>query len=65
VRRTKDGDPLDEGLRQLDDYLDRHHLGTGYLVIFDRRAGKAESRSLAEISEVSTQTGRAITLLRA
>lgn len=65
VRRAKDGDPLDEGLRQLDDYLDRHHLDTGYLVIFDRRPEEVKGRPLAEISDVATPAGRAVTLLRA
>jgi len=65
VRRAKDGDPLAEGLRQLDDYLDRHHLGTGYLVIFDRRPEEVKGHPLAAVSDVSTSAGRPVTLLRA
>jgi hypothetical protein len=64
VRRAKDGDPLDTALGQLDDYLTRHHLNTGYLVIFDRRPEKARDRHRAEISEVSSPAGRPVTLLR-
>lgn len=37
VRTDKTGDPLDEGLHQLDDYLSRIGLGHGTLLIFDRR----------------------------
>jgi hypothetical protein len=65
VRRAEDGDPLEEGLGQLDDYLDRHHLGTGYLVIFDRRPEETRGPQLAEITDVTSPAGRAITLLRA
>lgn len=65
MRRTKNGDPLDEGLEQLDNYLDRHHLDTGYMLIFDRRPEEIRGHPLAEISEVSTPAGRVVTLLRA
>ena len=65
VRRAKDGDPLAEGLQQLDDYLDRHHLDTGYMVIFDRRPEEVRGHHLGKISDVSSPAGRAVTLLRA
>lgn len=65
VRRAKDGDPLDEGLGQLDDYLDRHHLDTGYLIIFDRRPEELRGHPLAQISDATTPAGRTVTLLRA
>lgn len=65
VRRAKDGDPVDEALDQLDDYLDCHHLKTGYLVIFDRRPEEVRGQPLAEISEVTSPAGRHVTLLRA
>lgn len=65
VRRAKDGDPLDGGLDQLDDYLDRHHPDTGYLVIFDRSPQEVRGHPLAEISSASTPAGRTVTLLRA
>ncbi len=38
VRRDKDGDPLDEGLEQLSEYLDRLGLGEGTLSLFDQRS---------------------------
>ncbi len=38
VRRDKDGDPLDEGLEQLSEYLDRLGLDEGTLVLFDQRS---------------------------
>lgn len=65
VRRAKDGDPLAEGLQQLDDYLDRHHLDTGYMVIFDRRPKEIRGHHLGKVSDVSSPAGRAVTLLRA
>jgi|SRR6185437_6647058 hypothetical protein len=65
VRRAKDGDPVDEALGQLDDYLDRHHLKAGYLVIFDRRPEEVRGHPLAELSEVTSPAGRHVTLLRA
>ena len=37
VRTAKTGDPLPEGLAQLDGYLSRCGLDDGYLLIFDRR----------------------------
>jgi hypothetical protein len=64
VRRVKDGDPLDEALGQLDDYCLRHHLDAGYLVIFDRRPKGKRKDPLAEITDVTSPAGRAITLLR-
>lgn len=65
VRRAKDGDPLDEGLHQLDRYLSRHHLDHGYLIIFDRRPAKTRAHGPAEISAATTPDGRKVTLLRA
>lgn len=65
VRRAKDGDPLSEGLEQLDQYLDRHHLDSGYMVIFDRRPEELRGHVFAEITDISTPAGRPVTLLRA
>jgi len=65
VRRAKDGDPLDEGLDQLDHYLASHHLDHGFLVIFDRRPEEIRGHVLAEISETTTPADRKVTLLRA
>ena len=42
TRRLGDADPTPAGLVQLDAYLDRLGLPTGYLVIFDQRPGAAD-----------------------
>ncbi|WP_216900506.1 ATP-binding protein [Nocardia alni] len=59
------GDPLDEGLAQLDGYLDRLTLDTGTLVVFDRRPGAKPIPERTEFSTARTPSGRTVTLLRA
>lgn len=58
-------DPLDDGLRQLDGYLDRRGLDHGTLVIFDRRPEATPITDRTSFADTNTPTGRAITLLRA
>ncbi len=63
VRRDGDGDPLEDGLEQLSEYLDRLGLDAGTLVLFDQREkappiGERCSRGVAE------HGGRRITVLR-
>jgi len=58
-------DPLQQGLAQLDGYLDRLELDTGVLVIFDSRPDAAVITERTAFSEVHTPSGRAVTLLRA
>ena len=58
-------DPLQEGLRQVDDYLARLGLDTGTLIIFDRRPEAAPIHERTQLSAERTPSGRAITLLRA
>lgn len=58
VRRPGRPDPVSQGLAQLDGYLDRLGLIQGTLVVFDQRC---EPPSL---TETSSPSGRAITLLR-
>ena len=65
VRTKKTGDPLAEGLIQLDRYLDRLGLGTGTLVIFDRRPAAVKQHPDPKFTAESTPDGREITLLRA
>jgi hypothetical protein len=65
VRRNKQGDPLDEGLHQLDGYLDRLGLDTGLLVIFDRRPSAPPIIERTGFSTATTPSGRTVTLLRA
>lgn len=65
VRRVKQGDPLDDGLRQLDEYLVRLGLDSGTLVIFDRRPRALRGRPHTEIANTRSPGGRPVTLLRA
>lgn len=61
----KKGDPLDEGLRQLDRYLAAARLNAGTLVIFDRREGALPVAERTEITHLASPAGNAVTLLRA
>lgn len=65
VWRPKQGDPLAEGLRQLDAYLDRLDLDHGTLVIFDRRSEAPPIAARTAFGEDRTPSGRPVTLLRA
>jgi hypothetical protein len=67
VWRDRKPDPLDDGLRQLDEYLTQLALDHGVLVIFDRRERRHEDAEPAPISfeQARTATGRDITVLRA
>ena len=59
------GDPLEEGLEQLDGYLERLGLDSGTLLIFDRRPSAVERHPDPEFSEVNSPAGRKVILLRA
>ncbi len=63
VRRDRDGDPLDEGLEQLGDYLDRLGLDAGTLVLFDQR-DKAPPMGERCSRREQEHGGRRITVLR-
>ena len=65
VWRDKRGDPEAKGLEQLDSYLARLKLESGWLLIFDRRkeALPIESRLSTEIA--TTENGRKVTVIRA
>ncbi|WP_188187876.1 AAA family ATPase [Nonomuraea sp. SYSU D8015] len=65
VWRPGQRDPLDEGLTQLDRYLDRLDLETGYLVIFDRRPEAAPMEDRVRFDQDRTPAGRQVTVLRA
>jgi hypothetical protein len=65
VWREKESDPLAEGLTQLDRYLDRLSLGTGVLVIFDRRPNAAPIAERTRFEKATSPSGRPITVLRA
>jgi hypothetical protein len=65
VWRPRERDPLEEGLAQLDGYLDRLLLDTGVLVVFDRRPEAAPIAERTTFTEAVSPTGRTITVLRA
>ena len=65
VWRDGEADPLAEGLEQLDGYLGGLGLESGWLVIFDRRAGQPPIRERTSSSEVQNPQGRRITVIRA
>ncbi len=65
VWRPKEADPLAEGLAQLDGYLDRLGLGTGVLVIFDRRPNAAPIADRTGFEQATSPSGRPIIVLRA
>jgi hypothetical protein len=65
VWRDGRSDPLNQGLKQLDKYLSRLNLDTGWLVIFDRRKDlpPVSDRTTTEIA--TSPAGRDITVIRA
>jgi len=65
VWRDGEADPLAEGLEQLDGYLGGLGLESGWLVIFDRRAGQPPIRERTSSSEMQNPQGRRITVIRA
>lgn len=62
---SKGKEPLAQGLRQLDRYLDRLRLDTGTLIIFDRREDAPDIAERTAFSKETSPAGREITLLRA
>jgi hypothetical protein len=65
VWRDNERDPLDEGLAQLDGYLDGLGQETGWLVIFDRRAGQPPISQRTEADQATSPTRRTVTVIRA
>jgi hypothetical protein len=63
--RDKKGDPLAQGLGQLDEYLGRLGLDEGVLVIFDARAAAAPVEERTRFEQAATPAGRRVTVLRA
>ena len=63
--RDKKGDPLGEGLAQLDEYLAKLGLSHGTLVIFDARTSAPPVEERTRFEEAVTGAGRKVTLLRA
>jgi hypothetical protein len=58
-------DPQAQGLAQLDQYLARLGLDSGWLVIFDRRPGLAPVEERLAHSLVTSPGGRRVTVIRA
>jgi type II secretory pathway predicted ATPase ExeA len=65
VWRDRRPDPLVAGLPQLESYLSRLGLESGWLVIFDRRQGIADIADRTTTTVVMTEQGRSITVIRA
>jgi hypothetical protein len=65
VWRDRGSDPLGKGLVQLEGYLARLGLETGWLVIFDQRSGQPsiEERTITTLER--TAKGRVVTVIRA
>jgi hypothetical protein len=60
----KKGDPLVQGLKQLENYLDRLGLQEGVLVLFDRRTQAVPFEERGHFEEASTAKGYRVTVLR-
>jgi hypothetical protein len=64
VWRDKEKDPLTEGLRQIERYLQRVGLDDGFLVIFDQRTTAVAWEERIVASNATTESGRAIAVWR-
>jgi len=58
-------DPLEEGLEQIDEYLQRLSLPDGYLVIFDRRPTKRPDKRKYVFEDAVTPSGKKVLVMRA
>ncbi len=65
VWRDKIGDPEKEGLEQLDSYLARIEVNSGWLVIFDRRSKAPKIEERLSTKTTTTKNGRSIIIVRA
>jgi len=66
VWRDDEKDPLEKGaLAQLDGYLAGLSLATGWLVIFDQRAGQPPVSERTHAREAATPAGRTVTVVYA
>jgi hypothetical protein len=59
------GRPDRRGLAQLDGYLDRLGLGTGVMVVFDRRPNASPIADRTKFEHATSPSGHPITVLRA
>ena len=58
-------DPLADGLRQLDEYLDSLGLSQGVLILFDRRTTGEPLEERTREEAAVTATGKPVRILRA
>jgi hypothetical protein len=65
VWRAGKPDPVEVGLAQLDGYLAGLGLGSGWLVIFDRRPGQPEIAERTSVERRTSPGGRAVAVVRA
>jgi hypothetical protein len=65
VWRDGRSDPLAEGLEQIDEYLSGLSLSSGWLVIFDQRSGITPIAERTSASQVTSPSGRRVTVIRA
>ncbi len=65
VWRDQRGDPKTDGIDQLDGYLARLELASGWLVIFDRRTNAAPISDRLTTEVTTSPQGRSITIVRA
>jgi hypothetical protein len=65
VWRPGAGDPLERGLDQTCDYLDRLGLREGTLILFDHRPDAPPVHERARVEGVREKRGHAVTVVRA
>ena len=64
VWRNGKADPLTEGLEQLDGYLHKLGLESGWLVIFDQRSGLPDLSERTTVESATSPSGRTVTVIR-
>ena len=64
VWRDKRPDPLIDGMEQIERYLARLNLTSGFLVLFDQRTSAPEWDARMSVSEMKTNSGRDVMVLR-
>lgn len=65
VWRDGRSDPRKLGLQQLDEYLQKLGLKTGWLVIFDQRSNQPEIAKRTSAKSAKTPSGHTVTVIRA
>jgi hypothetical protein len=65
VWRDREPDPLHEGLKQIDGYLQGIGQNAGWLVIFNRRSNQPRISERTNVESAQTASGKRITVIRA